>query len=654
MSETSQLSAIQYHEATKHHYNRYAQSSGYLDWESQPNPFRFYEGVQPIKLPFAETAQDAEHMALYEKSGNPVQPFTRENLSLFLELSLGISAWKSIPGAKWALRMNPSSGNLHPTEGYIVMPLQGAYEPGVYHYSPYWHALEPRAKFSESVAQQLKANFPAEGFLFAFTSIYWREAWKYGERAFRYCNHDIGHAIAAVSFAANLLGWKFTYCPENSDEELGQLLGLHKTSQIQDEQEAPELLGFIHPSHLNEIPAGISSELIHEISELSFQGQANPLSKSHIDWDIITEVSKVTEKPRGSSTRANYPNPSLLEGPVSRLKAHQIIRQRRSAVALDGKTSISKEVFFSMLDKTLPRETKAPFDFKLGPICVHLFLFVHRVINLASGLYMFVRTDEHLEDLKRACSLNFLWQRVQPELPLYLLRAGSFTREATAVSCGQHIAGEGAFSLGMIAKFRTTVEPAPYLYRQLFWETGMIGQVLYLEAEANGIRGTGIGCFFDDPVHQIMGLHDNTFQSLYHFTVGGSVEDGRLQAWPAYAHLEESKKELPAEYVSFFQLFNQEKYFEAHEVLEDLWRKEKGENRRFYQGLIQIAAAFVHIQRGNKTGALNLYQKARTHLECYPSFYLGVNVSMILQDVPHAIENNMTGYKIEIIFKEEF
>ena len=49
-----------------------------------------------------------------------------------------------------------------------------------------------------------------------------------------------------------------------------------------------------------------------------------------------------------------------------------------------------------------------------------------------------------------------------------------------------------------------------------------------LEAEAAGIRATGIGCFFDDPVHQVFGLDDLAFQSLCHFTVGGTVEDPRL------------------------------------------------------------------------------------------------------------------------------
>jgi len=95
------------------------------------------------------------------------------------------------------------------------------------------------------------------------------------------------------------------------------------------------------------------------------------------------------------------------------------------------------------------------------------------------------------------------------------------------------------FSLGMLAVFADTIVAAPYRYRQLFWETGMIGQVLYLEAEAHGVRGTGIGCFFDDAVHEIMGIRDNQYQSLYHFTVGQPIEDPRLATFPPYAHLKD-------------------------------------------------------------------------------------------------------------------
>ena len=65
----------------------------------------------------------------------------------------------------------------------------------------------------------------------------------------------------------------------------------------------------------------------------------------------------------------------------------------------------------------------------------------------------------------------------------------------------------------------------------------MLGQVLYLEAEAANVRGTGIGCYFDDEVHDLLGIKNQTFQSLYHFTVGGAVTDNRLQTLAAYEHL---------------------------------------------------------------------------------------------------------------------
>jgi hypothetical protein len=89
----------------------------------------------------------------------------------------------------------------------------------------------------------------------------------------------------------------------------------------------------------------------------------------------------------------------------------------------------------------------------------------------------------------------------------------------------------------LLAEFQQPVSAAAWHYRRLFWETGLIGQVLYLEAEAVGMRGTGIGCFFDDSVHETLGLKDRQFQSLYHFTVGKPLEDSRLQTLPAYGHL---------------------------------------------------------------------------------------------------------------------
>ena len=144
-----------------------------------------------------------------------------------------------------------------------------------------------------------------------------------------------------------------------------------------------------------------------------------------------------------------------------------------------------------------------------------------------------------LNEIKQISKADFKWEQVQDDFPLFLLKEGHFRRDAMMVSCHQEIAGYSAFSLGMIVKFKDIIEKEPYRYRHLFWETGMVGQVLYLEAEAHGMRGTGIGCFFDDAVHYMLGFEDNRYQSLYHFTIGLPVDDARLTTYPPYSHLQD-------------------------------------------------------------------------------------------------------------------
>lgn len=86
----------------------------------------------------------------------------------------------------------------------------------------------------------------------------------------------------------------------------------------------------------------------------------------------------------------------------------------------------------------------------------------------------------------------------------------------------------------MLAEFDAPLQDAPWRYRQLHWEAGLLGQVLYLEAEAAGLRRTGIGCYFDDVCYRLLGLQGTMFQSLYHFTVGYPLVDEGIASLPPY------------------------------------------------------------------------------------------------------------------------
>jgi SagB-type dehydrogenase family enzyme len=538
--------ALSYHQQTKHHLDRYARSLGYLDWANQPDPFRTFTSAPRIELPLAADSLTTPFADLYTPHAVTARPQNLPNIAILLELALGLSAWKEYRGNRWALRCNPSSGNLHPTEGYVILPSLQHLEAGVYHYVSRDHCLEQRCLLEGGAAAELAATLPADSFLVGLSSIHWREAWKYGERAFRYCQHDAGHAFAAVRYAAAALGWSALLLETPSDDEVAAMLGLDRDADFADvdplDREHPVGLILVSVGPASSPPRALPVETIRAAH---WAGQANSLSRAHVNWDVINDVAKATWKPATDGLeRGNHtPLPQMFS--PCRTPAVTLIRQRRSCLALDGQTSISAGTFYRMLDSLLPRPGVPPWDLLSWVPQVHAGILVHRVAGLAPGLYLLERDSRIHERLRAALRPEFLWEKPAdcPEhLRLHCLRQRDLRRTAQMVSCHQDIASDGAFSLGMIADFSPTIRhKGTWWYRRLFWEAGVLGQVLYLEAEAAGVRSTGIGCYFDDAFHELLGLTGNEFQDLYHFTVGGPVEDPRLMTLPPYAHLRRTR-----------------------------------------------------------------------------------------------------------------
>lgn len=520
-----------YHEQTKHHPGRYARSVGYMDWANQPFPFRRFEGAPTVALPLPAADPDLSWDGLFDSVGKEPATVTPAAIGALFYFSLALSAWKQITDpsgevvSRWALRVNPSSGNLHPTESYLVNA------DGVFHYAPDEHLLEKRGTIAAEAWATFSAGLPAGSFLVGLASIHWREAWKYGERAFRYCQHDVGHAVAAVSLSATCHRWRVFLMDRYSQEEIEALLGV-------DHQEGPEKehadgLLLVVPA------AGEGFEAPGELPQVTdWHGEPNTLSRSHQDWPVITEVAAATAGGTGERHRAGLTPKVLLPGEPRDLAAHALIRGRRSAVTMDPATGLDREAFFTILRRTLPGAVGSLFDVLPWAPQVSLAIFVHRVRGLDPGLYVLARHPEHADSLQESFDPDFAWETppgCPADLPLFVLGTGDLRERSRQVSCGQAIAADGAFSLGMLARFATALQEfGPAIYPRLFWETGMVGQMLYLEAEAAGVRGTGIGCFFDDAMHEVLGISDHSWQSLYHFTVGGAVEDSRLQTTPAY------------------------------------------------------------------------------------------------------------------------
>ncbi|MBS1144949.1 MAG: hypothetical protein H6R14_2355 [Proteobacteria bacterium] len=535
-----------YHARTKHRFEAYAEGPGQLDWDAQPAAFRHYAGAPLLELPLAADRFERSYGQLEKKPKIEISP-DLASLGALLELSFGLSAWKTWGPSRWALRCNPSSGNLHPVEAYVLSDGLPGVGGGLQHYDPEDHALEGRA-LSEPVPG-------APWLAIGLSSVMWREAWKYGERAFRYCQLDVGHAAGALAYAAALLGWEVVPVGATADT-LSHCLGLDRLDDFPPsryaftETEEPEILFAVRAPGLRPPPA--AEALAAWLDGATWQGAPSRIDPSPgYLWPAIDQVATASREAVDSAeTPVFAPLPPLAPHPTS-AGAAAIIRQRRSGQRFDPKCTLPKAAFYRMLDAVLPRP-QVPWPAQESVSRIHLLLFVLRVDGLPSGLYLLPRTPAAARELPAALAPaddRFANRRpvadIDPECPAHLgliclaeLGLQEMQRIARSLSCHQDIAATSAFSLGMLGELEEATLNA-HGYRTLLREAGLVGQVLYLEAEAAGVRGTGIGCFFDDPVHQLAGLAGPRYQSVYHFTVGTPITDARIETGPPYPQRQE-------------------------------------------------------------------------------------------------------------------
>ncbi|HBY61373.1 MAG TPA: hypothetical protein DEH78_16245 [Solibacterales bacterium] len=460
--------ARRYHEETKHTIERLRAHRHLLDWANMPDPFRHYEGVPVVDLPADVAAPSIPALdVLLGAAGEPIARDGPTFLSQLLFYSASISATKVVPstGYRYALRVNPSSGNLHPTEFHFAARGLRGWEDGLYHYRVSSHMAELRAR------GDFTAVLGGAPLVIVLTSIAWREAWKYRQRAYRYCLHDIGHAWQALALAARALGCRTSAQAAFDDPALAAGLRLAA-------DEWPMLTIAV---------SGPGVPLADTPREW-LGGAPNRLSEEVIDYPFIEAVH--------AATSSSAPEPAPSAGGDS---FAAVVRRRRSALDFEGG---DRTITRRQLD-TLLACADQPFSWDAARRAVHLYLYVHRVGDLDPGVYR--------------------WRPGRPELEL--VKSGDQRVVAAGLSLQQSLAGNSCVTFSMIADFET--ERA---YRTAHIEAGAIGQRFYLAAEAQGFQSTGIGAFFDDQVHRYLGIEPEEGQVIYHFASGFAIPDGRLSA----------------------------------------------------------------------------------------------------------------------------
>jgi SagB-type dehydrogenase family enzyme len=507
-----------YHQATKHTYHSVRANAHYLDWSNQPNPFRIYEGAPVTVLPPEPDLPNIGTFSAMGALGEPAHiasesdsvhrdtvPLDAIWLSRLLWHSMAISAWKKVPRTtnRYSLRVNPSSGNLHPTETYLALAGFAGLADGLYHYRADRHALELRClgAWTRHLAQALEIPSGVEpSLIVGLTSIFWREAWKYRDRAYRYCCHDLGHAILSLLLAARALGLPGGVIANFSDLRLTRALGLTESD------EAP-MAFLLFPSRSHRERSAPPRE--------AFLGTPNELSKEEVPYELLLGMHRSTilpdpagplppAPPANAATpddQPPLPQPFCL--PARDAPLGSTVRRRRSALDFDAHTPpMERNELEQLLDfatRDWPADWRGNFNGETsalgkGADFVTLYLYIHRVRDCEPGVYRWDASNRTLEQLHRA----------------------NVERVAAYLSLEQALAGNACFAVSMIANLAEVAERFGNRgYRYVHFEAGAIGQRLYVGAEALGWSATGIGAFYDDDVHRYLGfLEEETANSV--------------------------------------------------------------------------------------------------------------------------------------------
>ena len=483
----------EYHQSTKHSVESLSRAPHALDWANMPDPFRHYEGVPVLDLPADPPVPETPALeVLHGLAGATRAADGPAFLSQLLFYSASISASKRVPstGYRYALRVNPSSGNLHPTEFHFLTRGLKDWPDGLYHYRPSSHMAEQRALGGREIA----LGGSSAPVAFVLTSIAWREAWKYGDRAYRYCLHDIGHAWQSLALAAQAMGCETYATGGFPDDKVAQACRLNA-------DEWPMLLIELRG-------ATVPLRQPDARETIWYGGDANQLSPETIAYPRIEEIQEATKL--GSSTPAP-PGPTgcgaiQLPQPASSLLGFgPVVRTRRSALDFVGGTQSMSLPQLSAILTAAAAPLSADFG---GAHFIQLYLYAHRVNGLEPGVYRLWHERAELERIK----------------------SGNQRVAAAGLSLGQDLAGNAFIAFSMIGDLERAVQASGDRgYRYVHFEAGAIGQRLYLAAEALGLRATGIGAFYDDHVHRYLGIPPERGQVVYHFAIGYPVPDPRVE-----------------------------------------------------------------------------------------------------------------------------
>ncbi len=492
---------LTYHEATKHSEISLRTSGHYLDWENKPSPFKQYKNRPSTALPRQfPHPKEASLKTIKNNLARADEEINLEILAEILFFSAGLTRRMRLGSETHYMRAAPATGALYPIELYVVNSDIPGLSSGVYHYNPLDFSLVHLRE--GDYRSQLSPGHTEEGILsspviIAFTSLAWRNAWKYEARSYRHWFWDSGVIAANLLATCSSEGLQVKLVMGFVDSETNKLLGL------QAEKEATVCLAAIGAN--TEAHAGSAR---NEISPLHLE--LEPASREEVDYPIIWEANKASElantdsvsawqrsyKPRASKVSHSAPAFQLRPLKAEDSPSLEQTILRRGSTRRFAQQPITFEALSTIIDASAAH---VPLDFLPdGETLTDFYLIANDVQGLPFGSYFYDRHSNSLEQLK-AGRLRHMSGYLCLDQPLFSDASVVFFLMADLANALNCLGNRG--------------------YRAAQFEAGVHAGKIYLSSYSVGVGASG-STFYDDAVTEFFSPHAKDKSTMIAVGVG--------------------------------------------------------------------------------------------------------------------------------------
>jgi SagB-type dehydrogenase family enzyme len=472
-----------YHDVTKHSYTSVRVGGFFLDWDNKPLPYKIYPDAAAFALPRNLVLPRMPALAAIS-SQQPERTDTKldlESLTRILFCAGGITRMRRAGGENYHFRAAASAGALYPIEIYLAAADVDGLEAGLYHFSPAdlklrglrrgdWRPVIVRATAMRPAIREARA-------ILIMTAIFWRSAWKYRARAYRYCFWDSGTILANLLASARAEDVPAEVVTAFVDLEIEKLVG------IDGEREGVACLVALGKTALS---MGEPQEIVPLTLETV------PLSQSEVTYDDIVKIHRASrlesadEVRNTASAKVEIPASPAAVATVrpKPLDFDQGMPLGETILKRGSTRAFAREPISSGELATILAASSAhpPADF---PRLTDTYLIVNAVDGLESGAYYYRRETGAFE----------------------LLKAGDFRGEAGYLCLEQPLGADCSTLFVYMADLEGVLRVlGNRAYRDAHLEAGILGGRAYLAAYSLGRGATGL-TFYDDDTTKFFERH---------------------------------------------------------------------------------------------------------------------------------------------------